>query len=138
VLSAILRGERPLADVPPRVLADLERLGVALDGVLRATHAERADYASVADGFDPSPGATGLGLQYAAALVAVRIRAAVATGDAIRAAAARAQLRNVGCRTSIPSILCLPANPSSSGCQCDTAGSPNCQQRKIGSSSCRA
>lgn len=88
VLSAILRGERPLADAPARVLTDLDGLGSALDGVLRATHAERADYASVADGFDPSPGTTGLGLQYAAALAGFRVRAAVANGDAARAAAA--------------------------------------------------
>lgn len=87
VLSAILRGERPLADAPTRVLTDLDQLGSALDGVLRATHAERADYASVADGFDPSPGTTGLGLQYAAALAGFRIRTAVAKGDAARAAA---------------------------------------------------
>jgi hypothetical protein len=87
VLSAILRGERPLADAPTRVLTDLEQLGSALDGVLRATHAERAEYASVADGFDPSPGTTGLGLQYAASLAGFRIRAAVAKGDVARAAA---------------------------------------------------
>lgn len=87
VLSAILRGERPAADAPPRVLTDLDRLSSALDGVLRATHAERADFASVADGVDPSPGTTGLGFQYAAALMGLRIRAAVAKGDAARAAA---------------------------------------------------
>jgi hypothetical protein len=74
VLPAILRGERPLADAPPRILTDLDQLGSALDGVLRATHAERADYASVADGFDPSPGTTGLGFQYAAALTGIRVR----------------------------------------------------------------
>ncbi len=87
VLSAILRGERPLADVPTRVLTDLDQLSSALDGVLSATHAEQADLASVVDGFDPSPGTTGLGLQYAAALAGLRIRAAVAKGDAARAAA---------------------------------------------------
>jgi hypothetical protein len=87
VLSTILRGERPLADAPTRILTDLDQLGRALDGVLRATHAERADYASVADGFDPSQGTTGLGLQYAASLAGFRIRAAVAKGDAARAAA---------------------------------------------------
>jgi len=87
VLSAILRGERPPADAPARVLTDLDHLGTALDGVLRATHAERADYASVADGFDPSPGTTGLSFQCAAALAGFRVRAAVAKGDAARAAA---------------------------------------------------
>lgn len=65
VLLAIVRGERPLTDAPTRVLTDLDEVGSALDGVLRATNAERADYASVADGFDPSPGTTGLGFQYA-------------------------------------------------------------------------
>ena len=86
-LPAVLRGERPLSDLPARVQGDLVRLGGALDGVLRATHAARADYASVEDGFDPSPGTTGVAFQYAAALAAIRIRSAVERGDTVRATA---------------------------------------------------
>ena len=40
-----------------------------------------------------------------------------------------AQLGKAGGSTVSPSISLRPAKPSSSPCQCATAGSPNCQQR---------
>ena len=48
------------------------------------------------------------------------------------------QLGRDGGSTLMPSMGLRPAKPSSSPCQCVTAGSPNCQQRKIGSPSSSA
>jgi CheY-like chemotaxis protein len=45
------------------------------------------------------------------------------------------QFTNFGGSISTSSIRRRPANPSSRGCQCATAGSPSCQHRKMGSSS---
>lgn len=54
------------------------------------------------------------------------------------AGSAGAQFGNFGGSISMPSIGWRAAKPPSSVCQCATAGSPSCQQRKTGSSSRRA
>jgi hypothetical protein len=87
MLGAVVAGNRPLRELPATYVELLHRLGPHLDGLLRGTHAERADLAPSAMPFMPAPGVTWASYQLAASLLAVRIRQELEerrAGDAVR------------------------------------------------------
>ena len=83
VLRQVTSGVLPVSSLPPVIAADLERLEPALEALLGATRGERVELA------DPclSSGGDGgwSGLSFAASLVGVRMRLAMAAGDPERA-----------------------------------------------------
>ncbi len=83
---AVVAGERPISDLPEPYSRALARLDQDLDGLLRGTRAERADLPLARRSFMPCDGADWVGYQFAALLAGVRIRRALAAGEAGRAA----------------------------------------------------
>jgi hypothetical protein len=75
LVSAVARGERPLADLPANVASGLSPLAADLDALLAASRSERADLGPDHDPFGPFREASWVGLQQAAKHVAIRIRA---------------------------------------------------------------
>lgn len=77
LLTAVARGERPVADVPVETTATLAALDGDLDAILAASRAERADLGPDHDPWGPFKGASWLGVLAAAEHAAIRIRARV-------------------------------------------------------------
>jgi hypothetical protein len=79
---AVVAGVRPLADLPPSFSAALESLSASLDGLLAGTRAGRLDLPLAPEKWEPCPGADWGGYQTAALFAGLRVRRALAAGDA--------------------------------------------------------
>jgi hypothetical protein len=78
-------GKRPWAKVPATWAAAVDRFGPQLDGLLRASHAARAELPPRGDITDAADGIPWMGLQVAAEMAALRIRRSLSLGAAVRA-----------------------------------------------------
>lgn len=79
-LRAAGAGTEPLEALPPEYAETLAAVRTDLRGLLEGTHAARAELAVGSDPFMPAGAATWSGYQFAARLVAVEVRSALAAG----------------------------------------------------------